>query len=311
MKAIFSTFPIVAALDRAAGTFVSDIVLQEKNLKQQLPLVWVPKNEMQESLLAPDLWQTTVSALDKLSTDELMYTASWRAEDINEFLRREKFNIQLDSWPDDHMSFGIAGILKLLCHWMQPGERDYEVGKRSKAFRLHDYLRFFDYGVSGETGVAIQTRNGDWVHIVHAPRSLSDFALVRYAVETTKKAKRIDRYPGVILPQWEFKQRVDVDLVGLNTTDAAKNFWWLTQALFEGKSGFGPEGMSFKAAFAAGATRGISLVKKPHEGDLVVDYPLIASIWRPSAGAQIPLGVVAIDPEDFSETDVSIDGRDS
>jgi hypothetical protein len=308
MKAIFTTFPIAAALDRAAGKFIADLVREESNQEQSLPLAWVPTNEMQEALLAPDLWQPTVAALDHLSADELAYIASWKAEDINEFLRREKFEIQLNPWPVDHVTFGMAGMIKLLRHWVKTGEDDYTVGKWKKAFRLEDGLRFFNYGVEGETGVAIQTREGDWVHIVRAPSALSHFALIRYAMQTTVRAKHSDRYTGVILPQWEFQQKVDVtDLIGLNTTDAAKNPWRLSQALFEGKSGFGPAGMSFKAAFAAAAMRGGGPVNKPHTGDLVVDYPLVASIWRPKV--QVPLGVVMVEPEDFSGTNVFIDGR--
>jgi len=203
MKSIFTTFPIAAALDRAAGEFIADLVRKEANGEQPLPLIWNASTEMQEMLLPPDLWGPTVSAFDKLTSDELSSVASWKAEVVNEFLRREKFEIQLDPWPLDHKTFGIAGRIKLLGHWTQRGEKGYSVAKYKKAFRLDRGLRFFDYGSHNETGVAILTGEGDSVHIVRAPHVMSHFQLIRYARDTTLKSKLSTRYTGAILPQWQ------------------------------------------------------------------------------------------------------------
>ncbi len=310
MKSIFTTFPIVVALDRAAGKFIADLVREEARCEQPLPLTWNAKNQMQNDLLAPDLWVPTVAAFDKLTADELASVASWNADVINEFLRREKFEIQLQPWPPDRKTFGIAGKIKLRGHWTQQGDKGYTVASRKKAFRLDRGLRFFDYGVRGETGVAIPTREGDWVHIVRAPSALSHFDLIRYAMQTTKNAKPSTRYKGVILPQWSFQEKVDVSgLIGLNTIDAADNHWKLVQALMEGKSAFGLDGMSFKAAFAAAVLRESMMIgKEPRPGDLVVDYPLVMSIWR--TNVQLPLGAVMIEPDDFSDVDITIEDKE-
>lgn len=307
MKSIFTTFPIAAALDGAAGKFIADLVLEEVAGRQPLPLIWNASNKMQEMLLAPDLWVPTVAAFGKLTSDELASVASWNADDINAFLRREKFEIQLSPWPLDRKTFGIAGLIKLLGHWTQRGDKGYHVAVYKKAFRLDRGLRFFDYGAHGETGVAIPTAEGDWVHIVRAHKAMSHFELIRYAMDTTKKSKLSTRYTGAILPQWSFQEKVDVsELIGLNTVDVADNHWRLVQALMEGKSAFGLDGMSFKAAFAAAVYREAFMKKRePQPTDLVVDYPLVMSIWR--AGVQIPLGAVMIEPKDFSDEDITVE----
>lgn len=301
MRAIFSTFPIVAALQHATAR-----ILNSGNRLGDGHRLWHAQNRMQQELLDPAIWVPTADALRNLSDEELAYIASWKAQDINDFLKAAGFDIQLEPWPDNHRTFGMAGMIKLLCHFKEYGEHGYVVNNWKKAFRLSAGLRFFDYGVANETGVAIPTREGDWVHIVRAPSVLSHFALVRYALETSQNVTSTHRYSGVVLPQWEFAMQVDVgSLLGLSATNPLGTTWRLCQALFEGRSSFGPDGISFKAAFAAAAEKGLSATKKPHDGDLIVDYPLVASLWRPRV--RMPLGVVMIEPSFFSDVDVKID----
>ena len=311
---IFTTFPIVAALDRAAGKFVAELVNEEAGLNQRLPLIWQVHNSVQADLLAKDLWWPTVNGLDKLTAQELAWVASWDAKDVNNFLHREEFDIQLDPWPLDRKTFGIAGLIKLLLHWTQPGSKGYIVADGKKAFRLDQGLHYFETGFG--VGVAIPTREGDWVHIVPAPAlTVSNFELLRYAMQTTWEAtdffgdKKEPSYTGVILPQWSFQQEVDVTgLIGLSTTDAADNHWRLVQALMQGKSAFGLDGTSFKAAFAAAAKRESCMSKmEPGPGDLVVDWPLVMSIWKP--GVHLPLGAVMVEPEEFADEDVVVENR--
>lgn len=137
MQTIFSLHPIRQAF-HTADEFIAKVVLDERKLKQPVPLAWLPElgNKLQARLLAPQLWDLTSAGMHLLKPDELATISDWDANTINEWLSLRGYSIQLDRWPIDRMTFGFAADMNLLRYWQTQGELGYHVASDKKAFRL-------------------------------------------------------------------------------------------------------------------------------------------------------------------------------
>lgn len=309
-RALFTSFPIVAALQEA-DAFIANVLWEERGVRPEEPLQWIADNDVQTALIGPRIWDPTLAALAGFAEGEMSSVASWDVEVINTFLRREEFEIQLRPWlKGDRLTFGIAAIIKLLREWCVRGETGYKVVNWRKAFRLgapvaQGGVEF--YRASGEVVVRIPTKvHGDCVCVTKASEPKTHFDLLFFCMDAQDAMEPTDEFTGAILPNWSFQEEVDVsDLINLWTEDAVGQPWWLAQALMEGKSAFCAEGISFKAAFAAAVMRGGSWPKEPEPRDHIVDYNLV--MWIDREGVPVPLGAVYVETDEFSQTDVHLE----
>jgi hypothetical protein len=74
--------------------------------------------------------------------------------------------------------------------------------------------------------------------------------------------------------------------------------WTIAQAVMAAKFSLTPSEVSFEAAFAYGAKRGISSIRNAEVGDYIADHPLYFALAK--KGHLLPLAVGLIGQDDLS-----------
>lgn len=264
---------------------------------RQGELTWHATNNPQGKLVGS--LPALRNALPQLPT--LKAWARPTAEELNQILAQEKFNIRLQPWQADGNTFGVVAINDVKVSWLVTGQT-HESGstkpftiKNKPSFRLKldAGIKFLQARGQQEPVVRIPTATGDLVHILCCPREVVGFELLEMVQDirpTLREARSY--YEGVNIPMVKLQQQVKIDwLLGLYT-QVGLDTWQITQALQEIIFGMNQYGARVKEATAIAVTRGLP------------DYYTVDSsflIWIERQGLPFPLFTAYITEDDWAD----------
>ena len=223
------------------------------------------------------------------------------AEEINEILAAEGFNIRLSPWPDDG-SFGVLSIFELLVEWLDVGDKvsvKAREGERSfPGFRLdcdRHGPEFYDAGFA-EPVVVLPTRSEDRVCLHVTTEAAKGFALYERVAELKKGRVRRIHFDDVSIPQVKLRLEPDISwLQDLALPEAiAPPGFSIGQARQEVRFGMNERGAKAKTAnLMAALAMGIPSPPKHY----IVDAPFLLWIERPKI--ETPLFVAYVTEDDW------------
>jgi hypothetical protein len=259
---------------------------------------------------------------------ELKAWARMKAEELNEILKSEGFEIQLDPWPHNNDHFGVVSILDVTVKWLVEGNgkakvylpahsrtRGVDARQSYPAFTLDrkdNQIEFFEPSTAEKPLIKIPTQSGDVVWIQQEPmvRSPKPFELYDVAEKLQgfkegPKADRVrDKYArtkDVTIPKVKLRKQVDIGwMKGMRIFgelgSKARDPFVIEQALQEVRFVMNEKGARAKTATAMGIARSISLIENEH---VVVDGEFLFWIERP--GISTPLFVGNFTPDDWQD----------
>ena len=273
------TYPIVAALvaaERIAGP----------------DREWKPANPKQRRFLTEFF---EICRRERVS--EIQSLASWRAEEINKFLRERGFLIQLQPFAQN--TFGVASILDLLVEWLQKGEVTKIETKTQKTFpgvRIkEENVSFFKAIGHNEPIARLLTKSGDEVFMTMVGKiPAEDFDLVAKVEELSNNIRPNSEFGGLVFPMVDLDQKVDISwLRDLQTICSDGTPGIITQALQQTKLKMNEVGARVQSAVAVAMLKGISM----HKPDHIINRPFL--MWIERNGLEQPLFVGYITEEDW------------
>lgn len=304
MLSLFSLLPIVAGL-RSAGGFINQVDTEEGCL---VPSNFIPTwTGVEGGLLQKYVLEYTSEVqqlIGLLEPDEIKALASFSCDQINKFLKDNGIDIQLQPWDEARKeTFGFAGLLNLLRPWIAPGQKNFRLMEGKLGFRLDTERHQLGYRKTqtGELVIVVPAqKRDDFVYFTQAPKgSLEGHDLIEFCRQRFMSADfSVGDYSGVILPKWTFQKPVDVSgMLGLSARSFSEHVWRLTQALMEGLCTLNSEGVHFKAAFAAAATREAFYVQDPRSKDYLVNHDVV--MWLGHKNIPMPYGAVQVGVNEF------------
>lgn len=305
MSSTICILPILAALSMADTTFLdpsgSWITPKALNHPQYILInnYWHRRNE-----------------LSFLTADELKSRASRSVDEINQFLKENKFSIQLEKEADPEAWY-IASIMNIMLEWSNPftyetsiitDEKVYPAVHMQKkvygaaAEQAHSFSIFADCRTinnikdhSEDVIVALETKNKDRVYLTIADKHRADFDLLNHVMQLSAHLKSGSfsevYYDELIFPMVEINEEPDISwLVGLRKYDKDNRRWMISQALQQTKFQMNEKG--------AAAQSGCAIVMIPEciclpESIYTIDKPFFLWIERP--GMSLPLFAAYID----------------
>lgn len=261
-------WPIVSALWVAIGFVGGDIALLSINPIQQ---AFVNKYVIKKDVL------------DKFKPDELRSWASTDIDYLNDVLKQEGYNIQLQKTDDT--KFGVVSILDIAVQWQHPGEAamltNVQDGTSYPAVIMEQHKRnfYFEYKSVHDSLIAYcPTTSGDIVCMAklnEVDQQLSPSEMLELIDEinscTTIKKVRLS-YNRLIFPMIKYASTVELNwLKGLRIGD-----YPIAQALQQTKFSMNEVGAHAQSACAVAA---IESSMMPY--DFVIDKPFLLWIMRP------------------------------
>ena len=224
------------------------------------------------------------------------------AEELNQILAEHGFDIRLNPWPDDGMTFGVVAINDFTVLWRVAGQTEESWGNHKitindkPAFRLkHDAgVEYLQSNRHDELVIKIPTQTGDVVYITKYDRSSAGFDLL----ETIERLRsnltpaRREHYEGVNIPMVELDLHVNIDWLINLWTQAGMDTWKIAQALQQIKFAMNQFGARVKEATAIAAMRG-----GPSYYD--VDGPFL--IWIEREGVPVPMFMAHVTEDDWRD----------
>ncbi len=218
---------------------------------------------------------------------EMRSVSSRSADEINLFLRREGFNIQLDQFEPNE--FGMASILDLILEWVREGTRksiiEYGTGKEYPAgARIgleSDNLKFYKSSAYEFPIAELKTRDArDRVFLTIAPRAPVDaFDLMAMVDNIRSNKKPHHEFGGIHFPMASLQQEEDISwMLGVNTIGSDNQPAWISQALMEVIARLNHKGVQVKIAAAVGVQR--CCIQPKVMEDMVIDRPYLLWIER-------------------------------
>jgi len=225
---------------------------------------------------------------------EIESLASQKVEEINEFLRKKGFSIQLESFSSD--AFGVASVLDLIVEWVLKGEVtvvETDDDRRFPGVRISEgnvhFLRFSEHK---EPIACLPTKSGDRVFMTMFDQPPEGFDLVAEVEKLSHATRLSSEFGGLVFPMVDLNQEVDISwLVGLNTTDEVGKFWFVAQALQQTIFKMNEIGARVQSAVAMAFEKGIP------NPDYIINRPFL--IWIERDGISKPLFVGHITQEDW------------
>ena len=235
------------------------------------------------------------------SIAEIESIASFRAEEINRFLSKRGFKIQLRPFAQNTQwkEFGVASVLDLLVKWLKPGKATTlktSDGQSYAAARQDTEVSSFYRAAGHDYPIAqLKTTSSDLVFLTRLDHAAADFELLHYTRRLVDSIEPINDYSGVVFPMVDLKQEVDVSwLIDLESSSASGQPVKITQALQETHLALNEKGARAKSAFAATIVQAAYRTPRP---DLIIDGPFL--IWFERPGLSEPLFVGHITKEDW------------
>ncbi|MBI2030729.1 hypothetical protein HYT05_03835 [Candidatus Kaiserbacteria bacterium] len=259
---------------------------------------WKPINEMQKRFVS-EVLEPTRSELVRIP--EITSIAALSEIPINEFLKEEGFDIQLDPFPvviPPERAWGAASVLDVLMKWRVPGKVTTittSAQTRFPAAKLSDET--VRIRRVGNTDVAmIETETADVAYMAMWEKPLEHFELLAAVEDLTPEKGSYTPYEGLVFPMVDLDHQVDISwLKGLNTIDDENFFNKITQALQQTKLKMNHVGARIKDAVAIGGMRCTSMPNPP----LVIDQPFLFWVMRP--GLSRPLFAAHITQEHWKD----------
>lgn len=282
-----AVFPVVAALAKAAE--VGNALAP-----------WNPVNEQQEKwLVNADKWQAQAKGF---SPEELKTIASFKAEEINTWLKEGGYDIALEPFsdPDD---FGTASIMTVAVKWITAGERTFVAndGKDYDAAELTSDVTITQSEGYEHPVAHIHCENGDTVHMTVADRTdLEQLDLLNKVVALTA-GKRSFKYGGVVFPMVEHNAEVDISFFeGMNFKGRRRSGGIDTCKVKEAKQQtkfkMNHLGAKAESAVAVSMTFECCFVSKPN---LVIDKEFY--VWMTRPGMDTPYFAACVSKSDWKD----------
>lgn len=264
---------------------------------------------------------------------ELRAWASMTPSEINEVLRREGFEIQVD-WQPDGRTFGVVSILDVAVQWLEEGDgdseirvyprrpdgsRDYRAPEIYPAFELAaraNRIEFLEVPGSDQPLVRIPTRSGDVVciHVMPQPDlGLAGFRLygtaARLSGQATPEPDKYGKVKDVTIPKVKLRQEVDISwMQGLTfsgrDSEGNPDLFGVEAAKQEVRFVMNEEGARAKTATALVA-RSLSVTVGGQIEHIRVDNDFLFWIERP--GVAVPVFVAYLAKEDAWKDPGSLD----
>lgn len=274
------TYPIVAALVKA-----EDIL--------GLDRLWEGINSRQQRFLREFF---AVCHNEIAHIPEIESIASWQADEVNAFLRKRGFTIQLD--PFDDQTFGVASVLDLLVEWLQKGGATVVITDDCRQFpgvRIDvSGVEFYTAPSHAKPIACLKTRSGDEVYMTMLERPPEGFDLVAKAEHLSHTMGFSSKWGGLVFPMVDLDQKVDISwLLDMRTMGDDLQPAWITQALQQTILKMNEVGARAKSAVAIAVTRGMSVPKPDH----IIDRPFL--VWFERKGLNKPLFVGHITEDDW------------
>ncbi len=278
------TYPIVAAL-----------VAAEEMPGMGAHRLWSPKNRMQSRFL-DEFFRRNRDEIGRLP--EIESLASKSADEINAFLRKKGFRIQLDRF--DPNEFGVASVLDLLVEWEAKGSETQIVTADDTpypAVRMDKGHIIYRVAKHRHPVIMIKTKSGDMVHLSIVDDPPKDFDLISLADRLLEPDDIDDEHEGVIFPMVDLNQEVDISwLRGLNTKGVDGRPAIVSQAKQQTKLRMNEVGARAESAAAIGIMRlGASKPKTVY----IIDKPFLVCFTR--HGFSKPLFVGHIGHDDWKK----------
>lgn len=276
-----------------SSSIVAALVKAEKILGSDR--VWTGVNSDQNDFLK--IFES--SRREVPAMPEIESLASWKAEDINEFLKSRGFDIQLDPFGSD--IFGIAAVLKMLMMWKYPGiktEIRCADAKTYPAAALEDGLGYFQSQLVPNPVVAIATESGDVVYLTRLDEGQTGpLGLLHQAQEIVQSLRPKYDWGNLIFPMVDLNVQEDVTwLLNMETKMDSGRKAWLSQALQQNKLKMNHIGALAESAFAGAVTTEMFIMPKP---SLMIDGPFLVIVTRP--GFSWPLFTAHVTYPDFKD----------
>lgn len=289
---------------------------------------WETKNSNQE-ILFNNFWPLR-SELDHILPEEVKSRASNNVDDVNGFLKKNNFDIQLDKIKDpidkieDPKSFYVASILDVLLTWKEKGTQssiyDTESNKSYSAVEMQksgqwtifspkscladknkDPWCLFDLKIDDKI-LEITAKNGDKVYMKIAEKPLDGFELMSNVLELQDSLRGLTvdvDYDKVLFPIVDINQLVDIswlEKLELRFT-GTENFYKIAQALQQTQLKIDENGAVVKSAVAF-SYEGFGAL-----GDIpisfVINKPFYLWVMRP--GMTLPLIAAYVDESSWNE----------
>ena len=240
------------------------------------------------------------AGLDKIP--EMSGFAAPTADPLNEALANAGFDIRLDPWEDDGLSFGAVALLKMGVRWLERGETHEKGGDQTPftvrgdkpAFRLKTHPHGVEFGEvtgSDEPVVIVPTQSEDTVYFFRTDAKPADAFDMYDLAEKITRAERSWKfdYAGVYVPMIDADREVDLSwMLGMSCLD-----YLLLQALQQVIFKMNDLGASAESGTAVAMARGAPA------GYYTIDGPFIAVISRPEV--RMPNFVGYLDLDVFSD----------
>ncbi len=253
---------------------------------------WRAKNDTQAALINDFLNHINEAREIK----EIESIASYMAGEINEFLAKRGFSIQLDSFAPSE--FGVAAVLDLMVKWGLKGDKIQITTPDNKTYPgvyLKKGVQFFNaYGDHTEPIAKIGTQTDDEVFMTMIDKVPDGLDLIKFAAKLISQLKYIDRdnLEGLQFPMINFTNYPDLSwLLGMATTGKDGAPAWISQAKQQTKLRMNEIGARVQDAVAVAVKRCMVVPKKP----LIINKPFLCIFTRP--GLKFPLAVFHLEPD--------------
>lgn len=268
MTTTASMYTIVAAFDTAEKAFLGP------------DRKWKPFNDMQRRFVYEVLDPTRP---ELVHIPEITSIAALSEIPINEFLKKEGFDIQLDPFPvvtPPDRAWGAASVLDVLMKWRVPGSATTIVTPDKTSFpaaKLSDMI--VQIRRVGDTDVArIETETADVAYMAMWEKPLEHFELLAAVEGLAPEKGSYAPYEGLVFPMVDLDHEVDIGwLKELSTVDDEGYLNKITQALQQTKLKMNHIGARIKDAVAIDGIRCTSMPNPP----LVINRPFLFWVTRP------------------------------
>jgi hypothetical protein len=251
---------------------------------------WNPVNEEQRRFL--EIFETVRNEVEGIP--EIEATASFVAENLNEFLRAHGFSIQLQ--PFAPTEFGVAAVFQLVLAWFKTGKAHTIARADEKTFPgvlMEQDVPAFTVPGHENPVISLPTKTADTVYLTMIEKPADEFAMIataRQFIATRQQAGRTQ----VLFPMVDLDQKVELAwLKGMWTMPQRGPQLQVTQALRQTRVKMNEEGVRIKEAAAVGIAFAAVFIPRRH----VIDRPFLMWVERP--GLSLPLFVGYITEEDW------------
>jgi hypothetical protein len=220
--------------------------------------------------------------INPVKLPELRSKASLELKAINQWLKDDGFDIQLD--PVD-AGFYVASILKLLVEWLKVGKKRNITGKRNGTRYPGVFLEkgveiYRDLDIHPFPVACIDTKNGDVVKMAIIDAVPEGAFGLHDLTQTLNKVTSPDQNKeDVVFPMVELDVKPNISWIcGMKLEE-----YWIQQALQQTKFRMNEKGAKVESAVAMSFRKGMAFdAKQPY----VIDRPFLLWIERP--GMTIP-----------------------